>query len=51
MKNMGDLAKRIWARVNPGTPFPGFKHLPVPPADVRYRVGTSEKARKAPAPA
>src|SRR3954468_3760600 len=43
---MDELAKRIWAKVNPGTPFPVFKHMPVPPADVRYRVGVSEKAKK-----
>jgi nucleoside-diphosphate-sugar epimerase len=44
---MDELAKKIWARVNAGTPFPGFKHMPVPPADVRFRVGVSEKAKKA----
>ena len=43
---MGDLAQRIWARVNPGLEFPGFKHLPVPPADVRFRIGVSEKAKR-----
>jgi nucleoside-diphosphate-sugar epimerase len=43
---MDELAKRIWGRVNPGTPFPGFKNMPVPPADVRFRVGVSEKAKK-----
>jgi len=43
---MSELARRIWARVNPGTAFPGFKHMPVPPADVRYRVGASEKATR-----
>jgi len=43
---MDELAKRIWARVNPETPFPGFKQMPVPPADVRFRVGMSEKAKK-----
>ena len=32
--------------MNPGLPFPGFKHMPVPPADVRYRVGVSEKAKR-----
>lgn len=41
---MDELARRIWARVNPAVPFPGFKHMPVPPADVRYRVGVSDKA-------
>jgi UDP-glucose 4-epimerase len=43
---MDELAKRVWTRVNGGMPFPGFKHMPVPPADVRFRVGVSEKARK-----
>jgi nucleoside-diphosphate-sugar epimerase len=42
---MDELARRIWARVNPGATFPGFKHMPVPDGDVRYRVGVSEKAR------
>jgi UDP-glucose 4-epimerase len=43
---MGDLAQRIWARVNPGLDFPGFKHLPVSPADVRFRIGVAEKAKR-----
>jgi len=43
---MDELATRIWARVNPGLPFPGFRQMPVPPADVRYRVGISDKARR-----
>lgn len=43
---IGDLARKIWTKVNPGLSFPGFKHLPVPPADVRFRVGVSEKAKK-----
>ena len=43
---MDELARRIWARVNPGVAFPGFKQMPVPPADVRFRVGVSEKARR-----
>ena len=43
---MDELARRIWARVNSGAPFPGFKHMPVPPADVRYRVGVSNKAKR-----
>jgi len=43
---MSELARRIWARVNPGTEFPAFRHMPVPPADVRYRVGVSEKAAR-----
>ena len=43
---MDELGRTIWTRVNPSLPFPGFKHLPVPPADVRYRVGVSEKAKR-----
>jgi nucleoside-diphosphate-sugar epimerase len=43
---MGDLAQRIWAAVNPKLPFPGFTHLSVPPSDVRFRVGVSEKAKR-----
>ena len=43
---MGELAQKIWARVNPSIPFPEVKSMPVPPADVRYRVGVSEKSRK-----
>ena len=43
---MDELARKIWARVNPGLEFPGFKHMPVPPADVRFRVGMSQKAHK-----
>jgi nucleoside-diphosphate-sugar epimerase len=43
---MGELARRIWARVNPDLPFPAFQHMAVPPADVRYRVGVSDKARR-----
>ena len=37
------LASKVWARVNPGEPFPEVKSMPVPPADVRFRVGVSEK--------
>ncbi len=43
---IGDLAKKIWNKVNPDTSFPGFKHLPAPSADVRFRIGVSEKAKK-----
>ncbi|MGB9835010.1 MAG: NAD-dependent epimerase/dehydratase family protein [bacterium] len=43
---MSDLAKLVWEKANPGIPFPGFKHLPVPPADVRFRVGSSSKAKE-----
>jgi UDP-glucose 4-epimerase len=38
-----DLASKVWSRVNPGEPFPAVKSMPVPPADVRFRVGVSEK--------
>jgi nucleoside-diphosphate-sugar epimerase len=44
--SMGDLARRVWGRVNPGLDFPGFSHQPVPPSDVRFRVGISTKARE-----
>ena len=44
--SMDELARRIWTRVNPGVDFPAVKHMPVPPSDVRYRVGVSEKARR-----
>jgi UDP-glucose 4-epimerase len=43
---MDELAMRVWNRVNPSLPFPGFKNMPVPPADVRFRVGVSDKAKK-----
>ena len=41
--SMADLAMRIWQHVNPQVMFPGFSHTPVPPSDVRMRIGTSEK--------
>jgi UDP-glucose 4-epimerase len=44
-ENIGDLARLIWAHVNPGTPFPAVKTMPVPPADVRYRIGVSDKMK------
>jgi UDP-glucose 4-epimerase len=43
--SMGELAKAVWERVNPDLAFPGFEHLPVPPSDVRFRIGSSEKAK------
>lgn len=43
---IGDLARKIWVKVNPDLSFPGFKHLSAPPADVRFRIGVSEKAKK-----
>ena len=36
---------KIWARVNKGEALPGLKRMPVPPADVRFRIGVSEKLR------
>lgn len=43
---ISDLAKKIWEKVNPDTDFPGFKHLPAPPTDVRFRIGVSSKAKE-----
>ncbi|MEF3280574.1 MAG: NAD-dependent epimerase/dehydratase family protein [Elusimicrobiota bacterium] len=43
---MSKLAIKIWEKINPGLKFPGFKSMPVPPSDVRFRVGVSEKAKK-----
>ena len=40
---IGDLAERIWKHGNPGIPFPAIKQMPVPPSDVRFRIGISEK--------
>jgi UDP-glucose 4-epimerase len=39
------LASKVWAHVNNGTPFPAVKSMPVPPADVRFRVGVSQKVK------
>jgi UDP-glucose 4-epimerase len=44
--SMGDLAQAIWKRINPDLEFPGFKHLPVPESDVRFRIGSSDKAKR-----
>ncbi len=46
-ENILDLATKIWARVNPGVPFPAVKTMPVPPADVRFRIGVSDKLKAA----
>ncbi|MEW6013593.1 MAG: NAD(P)-dependent oxidoreductase [Elusimicrobiota bacterium] len=43
---MGELALKIWNKINPNLHFPGFKNMPVPPSDVRFRIGISEKAKK-----
>jgi nucleoside-diphosphate-sugar epimerase len=40
---MGDLAERIWKHAHPGMPFPEVQSMPVPPSDVRFRVGVSTK--------
>jgi len=42
--NVMDLAQLIWKKVNPAIPFPQVHHHPAPEADVRFRVGKSEKA-------
>ena len=42
-----ELAAKIWRRVNNGEALPCIKHMPVPPSDVRFRVGVSEKLRAA----
>lgn len=41
-----ELARLIWKKINPDRKFPRFKHLPVPPSDVRFRIGKSDKAYK-----
>jgi UDP-glucose 4-epimerase len=46
-EKISELATKVWARVNDGVPFPPVKPMPVPPADVRFRVGVSDKIRKA----
>jgi nucleoside-diphosphate-sugar epimerase len=42
--SMGELAKLVWAKVNPGERMPAVKHVPAPKDDVRFRVGVSKKA-------
>jgi UDP-glucose 4-epimerase len=42
-EKISELATKVWARVNDGAPFPGMKAMPVPPADVRFRIGVSTK--------
>lgn len=46
-ENVADLARKVWAHVNPATAFPAVKAMPVPPADVRFRIGLSDKLTKA----
>ncbi len=45
-ENILGLARKIWTRVNPRDAFPPVKSMPVPPADVRFRIGTSEKMKR-----
>jgi UDP-glucose 4-epimerase len=40
---IGDVAEGIWKHANPGIPFPAVKAISVPPSDVRFRIGVSEK--------
>ncbi len=42
-EKVSELARKIWERVNRAEPFPPVKSMPVPPSDVRFRVGLSEK--------
>ena len=46
-ENIRDLATKIWSHVNKDVPFPPVKSMPVPPADVRFRIGVSTKIGKA----
>jgi nucleoside-diphosphate-sugar epimerase len=46
-EKVSDLARKIWARVNTSVPFPSVKSMDVPPADVRFRIGKSEKLSRA----
>lgn len=46
-EKVSELATKVWARVNDGVPFPRVKSMPVPPADVRFRVGVSDKIKGA----
>jgi len=44
-ETMEELARKIWAHVNKGEPFPPIKAMPVPPSDVRFRIGMSDKLK------
>ena len=46
-EKVSDLAQKIWAHVNRGLAFPPVKAMPVPPADVRFRIGLNEKLKNA----
>ncbi|MBV8147870.1 MAG: NAD(P)-dependent oxidoreductase [Candidatus Eremiobacteraeota bacterium] len=45
-EKISELASKVWARVNDGTPFPEVQSLPAPPSDVRFRIGVSDKLSK-----
>jgi len=42
---INELAVRVWEKINPNVPMPAFSYQEAPAADVRFRVGYSEKAR------
>ena len=44
--NILELAHLIWAKTNPNQAFPEVYHHPAPEADVRFRIGKSEKAKR-----
>lgn len=44
-ETIGDLATKIWRRVNDGQSIPATRSVPAPPSDVRFRIGVSEKLR------
>ena len=46
-ETMAGLAMKIWRHVNDGEAFPAIRSMPVPPADVRFRIGVSKKLREA----
>ena len=46
-ENIHDLATKVWSHINKDVPFPSIKSMPVPPADVRFRIGVSTKIGKA----
>ena len=43
---VAEIAKRAWKMANKNVPFPGFKHLPAPKDDVRFRITKTYKAKK-----
>jgi len=46
-EKVSDLAQKVWAHVNHSLPFPPVKSMPVPPADVRFRIGLNQKLKDA----